>query len=482
MELTSEKQSIIRRLKSAFKPWLCVSVIVGVVILASYAVTMNQAGSCSVTVSLKYDGVESGLDPNGNRFDPSDLKDAELLRLTADAIGQSVTDEDIQRIQDALDIQGNVGSHALDSILENKSIYGKNNVSEFHAVQADAYFPTQYGITFRYVDAGFTERQGLDFLSELVNVYESYFYHKYGYNTGLKQVVSSVNYATYDYIDSVDILTSHLASLRSYLLSLSSLDNTRFVSQASGYSFTDLIGMIDTIQTEDIQWITSYITSNNITKDRNQLIDYYQYKTEDAQRLLAQQDSRLYTLNSLIENYVKTMAVFPIARDAQSSQDAFSGAYEFSQPSVMYDTLINEKVACQTGLADTNEQIALLQRRVERLQSESSSGNSELVESRLSAVNEKITRLLENISLTADEFFKTTLLKDAVQALESPRVNGIALGKTVRQALPVALMAESVLFGLYVLSALGGVVATKRKKAVKTENATDETMKEKVSQ
>ena len=66
--------------------------------------------------------------------------------------------------------------------------------------------------------------------------------------------------------------------------------------------------------------------------------------------------------------------------------------------------------------------------------------------------------------------------------MESPRVNGIALGKTVRQALPVALMAESVLFGLYVLSALGGVVATKRKKAVKTENATDETMKEKVSQ
>ena len=480
MELNSAKESIALRLKSAFKLWLLVSVIAGVVILASHAITSNRLGTCGVTALLKYDGVESGFDPNGNRFDPDDFKNEEAVRLSLEALGQSADAEDIQRVRDALDVQSVVSDAILDNILKNTSLYGaEGEVAELSDVKISAYFPTQYTIKLRCADAGLTTQQGVSFLNELLKAYESYFYRQYGYSASLNQVITSVDYDAYDYIDSVEILSSNLSSLRSYLSELASKDNTRFVSQASGYSFTDLIGMIDTLQAEDIQWITSYITSNNITKDRNLLIDYYQYKIEDAQRALVQQDSRLYTLNGLIDNYVKTTAIFPILRDARSSDETFSTAYEFSQPSAMYDALINEKIACQTNLSSTQEQIALLQRRMERLQAEESSGNPQLVEQRLSAVNEKITRLMEDVGVSSDEFFKTSLLKDAIQVLGQPHVNTITLAGTFKSALPSLLIAESVLFGLYVLSAL---FAPKRKKAaVKTENAADEAMKEKVS-
>ena len=479
MELNFAKQSIVLRLKSALKPWLLVSVIAGAVILAAYAIISNQLGTCSLTTLLKYDGVESGFDPNGNRLDPDDFKNEELVRLSLEALGQSADPEDIQRVQDALDIQSSVSSSVLDDILENTSIYGDGEIAEFSNVKISAYFPAQYTFTLHCADAGLTAQQGVSFLEELLKTYQSYFYRQYGYSESLNQVIESVDYDAYDYIDSVEILSSNLASLRSYLSGLAGKDNTRFVSQASGYSFTDLIGMIDTLQAEDIQWITSYITSNNITKDRNLLIDYYQYKIEDSQRALVQQDSRLYTLNGLIDNYVKTTAIFPILRDARNSEETFSTAYEFSQPSAMYDTLINDKIACQTSLSSTQEQIALLQRRVERLQAEESSGNAKLVEQRLSAVNDKITRLMEDVGVSSDEFFKTVLLKDAVQLLGEPRANTITIVGTLVSALPALLITESVLFGLYVLSAL---FAPKREKsAVKTENASDETMKEKVS-
>ena len=480
MELNSAKQSIILRLKSAFKLWLLVSVIALAVIVAAYAILSNRLGTCGLTTLLKYDGVESGFDPNGNRFDPDDFKNEETVRLSLEALGQPADAEDIQRVQDALDIQSAVSGIILDYILENTSLYGEEKeVAEFSDVKISSYFPAQYTIILRCADAGLTTQQGVSFLNELMKAYESYFYRQYGYSASLNQAIASVDYDTYDYIDSVEILSSNLTSLRSYLSGLAGRDNTQFVSQASGYSFTDLIGMIDTLQAEDIQWVTSYITSNNITKDRNLLIDYYQYKIEDAQRALVQQDSRLYTLNELIDNYVKTTAIFPILRDARNSDETFSTAYEFSQPSAMYDTLINDKIACQTSLSSTQEQIALLQRRVERLQAEESSGNPELVEQRLSAVNEKITRLMEDVGLSSDEFFKTVLLKDAVQVLKEPHVNTITILGALVSALPAVLITESVLFGLYVLSAL--FTPKRKKSAVKTENAADETMKEKVS-
>ena len=105
------------------------------------------------------------------------------------------------------------------------------------------------------------------------------------------------------------MLDKRLVSLRSYLTTLTSLDNTRFVSESTGYTFSDLVDAIDAVRSEDINWITSYIVSNNITKNRQELIDYYEYRIEDAQRELNQRQSRLYTLASQIESYKKTMAV-----------------------------------------------------------------------------------------------------------------------------------------------------------------------------
>ena len=482
MDSNSARYRIFQSLKRNFKRWLGGSVLALIVILALYTLIVNWTGICRATVHFKYDGVEYGFDPNGIRFDPADLKSAELLRRTSETLGEPLNEEELERIQNALEIRGTVNSETLDAILENQSVYGNNEILATTDVRADSYFPTEYEIVFRYKDAGFGATKASAYLTELLKTYESYFYDCYGYNTSLAQVISSIDYEQYDYIDAVEIFQNHLSSLRSYLSRLENQDNTRFVSSQTGYSFSDLIGTIDTLRAEDIQWVSSYITSNNITKDRGELIDYYRYKIEDAERVLVQQDSRLYTLNGLIENYVKTTAVFPIVGDAGTSPDGSDNTYEFSQPSQMYDTLINDKIACQTDLSQTREEITMLQERVERLQSTESTGSPALVEERLSLVKQKIDQLLENITLTADEFFKTVWLKDAVQIVSTPHVSTIAIARTVRQSLPALLIVEAVLFGLYVLSTVR--VAFRRDDVIETsqrpESATDCAGKEKV--
>ena len=249
-------------------------------------------------------------------------------------------------------------------------------------------------------------------------------------------------------------------------------DNARFASEETGYSFGDIIGAIDTLRSEDVQWLNSYIISNNMSKDKENLIDYYQYKIEDAERALEQQE---YALNGLIDNYVKTSAVFPNIAGAGNEQESASASlYEFSQPSEMYDNLINQKVECQTNISATQEQISLYQRRIERLRNNESSGSADILEARLNAVYGKIERLLENIRITSEEFFKTVELNRAFQTIEEPHAQVLPIVAAVRNSIYDILTVEAALFSVYILSAFYAVYFPGKRKASGVRNAARE--------
>lgn len=93
------------------------------------------------------------------------------------------------------------------------------------------------------------------------------FYNNYGYNSSLESAVVSIDYTEYDYVDAVDVFDSSLGSLKNYIDELAASDNTRFRSE-TGYTFADLSSSIDTVRNEDLDWISSYITLNNVTKDK----------------------------------------------------------------------------------------------------------------------------------------------------------------------------------------------------------------------
>ena len=257
-------------------------------------------------------------------------------------------------------------------------------------------------------------------------------------------------------------MSRRLSSLRAYLAHLADEDNARFVSQETGYSFSDLVSAVSTIQEEDVQWLNSYVSYNNITKDKDNLIDYYQYKIEDAERALEQQDSRLFTLNELIESYQKTNAIFPSVTGPGASAESDSvPIYEFTQPSEMYDSLINQKIFVQTDFSETQEELALLQRRIERLQATEPTGNPELVEARLSSIYAKLDQIMEDLQATADEFFRTVKLKRAFQVIWPP-VKAKVIIPTVRNSIYDLVTVEAALFGLYILHILWGLVRRRK--------------------
>lgn len=468
MEFQFSGRRILSSLKRLRRKWLFFAVAALLLIPLLRFLFVMEKGVCTASVSFSYNGVESGLDPDGNRFDEMDIKSEALVRQAAEAIGQGLTDEETKRIREALKIQGNISGDAFDRILKNVSIYGEDTIPEVTEIGETTYSPSQYSVTFRYRDVGFSAKRGALFLEELLNGYERSFYEKYGYNASAGRILSDVDYESYDYVNAAEILQDRLSFLRSYVVALEDRDNVRFISEKTGYSFSDLVSAIDTIQEEDVQWLNSYIVSNNLTKDKANLIDYYQYKIEDAERALNQQDARLFTLNELIASYVKTNAIFPSIGSAGSAEESgFLSPHEFSQPSAMYDSLINQKVDCQTSFSEITEQIAFFQRRIERLQNSESSSDSALVETRLAAIQTKIDRLLQDIRLTAEEFFSTVELRRAVYT----RVNSFsplhALVRMLRSSAVAIVIAEAALFSLYLIFALATTAGRTRKRKKK---------------
>ncbi len=441
------------RLTNAFRQWLPVFLVALLLTFVIHAVFLSERATCSAVVHFNYTRVESGFDPNGHLFDPAEMKDTEIVRRAAGAIGLDATEETVERIRAALDIQGSIPGEVLDTLTENLSIFGEEEVAEITDIRESAYFPTDYTLKLRYADAGLSAQDAPRFLSECLSAYEEFFYDKYGYHTAFELSLNDSDYRTYDYIDAVDVLNSHLTTLRAYLTHVEGQDNVRFVSAETGYSFPDLIETLDTIRSENVQWVTSYIVSNNMTKDRDYLIDYYQYKIEDAERALAQQDARLYILNQQIESYVKTNAVFPIMGESGGdNSNEVSGQFEFTQPSQMYNSLISQKVASQTAISETREEISMLTRRMERLQSGESSGSAEIVEAQLETIDEKLVQLLSNIQRTSDDFYKSEQLEHAFQVLQEPASKAISVG--LKSTVLDIIVMETLLFGLCVLSAV----------------------------
>lgn len=453
MEINAKRTPVFFHLKRTFPKWLLVAVIACVVIVALHFIALSIAGTCSASILFSYDGIESGLTPDGNRFDLFDLKNEEVVRNAAQAVGRELTDEDAQAIQLALEVQGTLPISALESIIERTSIFDEDEqaVKESSVVRDTSYFPSRYKVTFHYADAGFKANEGMRYLEALLEAYKRYFFSRYGYNASLERSVEAIDYEEYDYINSVDVLNDRLLSLRAYLAHLAAQDNTRFVSKQTGHSFSDLVEAVDILRSEDVNWITSYIVSNNMTKDRDNLIDYYRYRIRDAEREMTQETSRLATLNELIEGYVKTDAILAGVLVGDGALESGTPAnYEFSQKSEMYDSLINSKISCQTAISETQERIALLESRMERLQNNASGGNPELLEASLKSIEVKVRQFLEDTNQTATEFFEDVWFQSSIQTQEPFRTE-FQLSSLLRSALLDVLIVEGTLFGLYCL-------------------------------
>ncbi len=404
---------IFRQLKKYFLPWVLVAVILaGLVFGGSMVVSSSKASPLTAMVGFTFDGIENGLDPNGNEFNANSLKSPAIIEETLSDLNMDVKKTDA--IRNNITVSGVVPEDAIDKLTAYESVFSNtNSIEAAQKIMDVSYFPTQFEVQFSYGDSGMSRSQAADFLNTMLNNYKIYFMQTYGYNQAFGDALTAVDYTGYDYPQALDVLSSSLDSLKKYISSLSSNDNTRFRSTKTGYTFSDLSEATATLQSVDYSSLYSYIMGKNVTKDKDSLATYYQYRIDSLNRSLNGAKERLSTITDSINNYKKDSMVVMAGGSADNTGTVLT------QPSTAYDDLITQRTDAQGSVSSLQQQISDYQTRLDKLQNTplGSKKEEEKVETDMKNICDKMNQLINDVNETADDYFETASYTNAYNIL-----------------------------------------------------------------
>lgn len=469
-EIIISFHTIIAMLKRFLAFWLVLAILVAILIPVGAAVfAADQHKNLTALVSFNYDGIEKGLAPDKTQFDVNTLKNPSVIQAALEAEGLPL--DSLESIRQSISIEGVIPGDAISRITMYRNIFEQNNLNAGEKMLDTSYFATQYKVTFNYSTSGLSGKQAVAvFNTMLQDSYKEYFFENYGFNRALGSAVKTLDYSDYDYAEAVDVFNSTLTTMQSYVSSLSTEDTTRFRSTQTGYTFSDLSDSISTLRSVDLDMISSYITVNNVTKDKNALIDYYNYRIEALMRERSVASDSLNAVNDAIATYQQSVTI--IYGDGQDPQ-------EYTQGSQEYDNLFKKKIEAQNTVSTKTQQISMYQQRISVLKgkSDASKEKVEKVENDLAVLNKKINQLLDITNTTANEYYETVHLGNAYSVLVPASTSALNTTKNVVESVKEPLLiAEALLLVLYIGIAfvMALLADNKKRKAVALADGQDE--------
>lgn len=465
-ELVISFSAIFRKLKKYFVVWFMVAVLVGGAI-GGVSVFFNTTSSSPVhaVVSFNYDGIEKGLNPDGTEFDYSSLKNPKVIER---ALKECDMDLNLlESIRSNIRIEGKVPEDAYQRLNTYRNVLDSAASGQLAAANAMldvTWYSTQYNITFKYGSTGLTRSDAVQVLNAMLDAYNDYFFEQFGYNEALGNALSALDYTEYDYAEAVDMFRTTLNQLNRYVTGLATDDNARFRSNVTGYTFADLKTAIASIQSLDLDLISSLINVNNLTKDKERLKGYYEFRIENLERQKKTNEETLTAVETAFAAYEKDQVIV--------FSDAVGGNTQTTVSSQAYDDLITRRLDAQAALSDTNQNIAYYKQRLQTLNKAASTSkeNLERIESDLAKLNTKVNDMIKLVEDTADDYYQNVSLSDAFNILV-PATSAVAA--TVKSGISKAVVpiagVEVLWFVFYVgLSFVQALIEeTNRRKAKK---------------
>lgn len=463
--ITISFSTIFKQFKKILSLWLVLA-IVGGLITASVSIFFNKTmktDNITSLVSFNYQGADQGLDPNGNEFDVNKIKSPSVIETALSVLDIPLVN--VETIRRNIEINGVIPSDALDEMSLYYKIYSSGGSAGLEAVNSMLQIgenPTYYIINFDNNAAGFDIETGKKIIDEILIAYQEYFFTLYGYNEALGSSVAIVDYKEYDYPAAVDIFKKIYDDLDDYVRRLQSNNTEEFRSTKTGYSFDDIRRSINILRTADLDSLSSYITINNITNDKEQLLTYYNYRIEELEREEKVLSAELDSLTNSINSYEKDeLLIFGEAADMSDKN--------YSQASEKYDELIEQKVSVQQQHAAKKQEIEYYNSRIKTFENNTNKNNADIeyVDKAFADLYEKTKELIDITTQTSDEYYENVVFANAFNILvpSSGSVDEVTLGNSVMHVLIVEAVIFIVLLGYAIISAI--IIDAKRKKSAK---------------
>ena len=446
-EVILSLSSIIKNLKKYLAVWLAIAIIAGLLTFCYSAYkTFSAKTPAKAIVSFTYTGIEKGLDPKGRKFEIENMKNPKVIEKALSSKGMDL--EKVEDIRVCIGFDYKIPQEAYDQLTAYNSVMDKATTGSLSAAQAmldTKYYPTQFTVHFDFGRAGFDRQTGVDFLNTLLKCYGEYFYAEYGYNEPLGTAVKTIDYDSYDYAQQIDLFRDSLRKVRSYLENLSKDDSTLFRSSVTGYSFNDLSDYAKTITSIDLDRISSYISVNNVTKDKNSALAYYNYRIENLNLDKNEYTERLYAIDASISKYEKD--IIQVFGNGTDNTDTKSTLH-----SEQYDTMFKQKTNIEASLAQTKQDINFYTSRRDALQNNkaSSKDNIDKVEADIAELEKKVRNLVDLTEQTANDYYENVQFANAYNILApATKSVGAGLGQAASGAVKGIIIIEMLILVIY---------------------------------
>ena len=443
--------------------WLALAILTALIVSAGTATFSHQLSSAPVAlIGFNYSGAEKGLTPDGKTFDVNSIKNPTVIEMALTKLGYSL--EYVESVRSAISIEGIVPSKAANEISVYKAAYEKSgSLQAAQSMLNVNYFPTQYRVTFNFSKTPFGDEEAAQVINTVLECYRDYFFETYGYNTAIGNAALAMDYTDYDYLVAIDTYNETLNTLQETVDELESQDTTNFRSTQTGYSFSDLSDTIQTIRCYDSDTFMAYVISNSVVRNKESMINYYEYRIQDLERSKQNAAEKLATIQESIDHYEKDAIVM---FNGSSEEETAS----YTKASEKYDQLFSQKSSAQALVSYYTQQISEYDARLSSVKKLSGSTANEskiaYVEEHLAELSEKMNALVEDVNITVMEYNKSVEFANAYSILVPASVLSTSYISMLIQNImkPLLLVEAAVFLGYIVLSIVDAFVITYRRK------------------
>ena len=451
-EIIIDLREIFDALKKLLLLWLIAAVAVGG-ILGGIGILLRPYYHVSdATALIEYSADEE----TAALVDVSDLMTPSVIEVAMKNL--NLDTETLDDVRTSISLTGVMSDETYDRVTLYYDLLSLNsaNLETVDTIMSVNEKPTRYIVTLDYMEAGLDRQTGIQLLDEILKNYRSYFDRTYNANVAIGNAVSVVDYTSYDYAEAVGVFSSVLDEAEEYLESVSGaavdengveIPGLQFRSTVTGYKISDLQSQIRLLKEVELNRVASFVDINSVTvNDPTTEAARYEWLIEQETREMSVLTATLESLTKSIASYEKDPVVYTEVEKTDTEE-------EEEKKVDAYDSMILKKIELQDQISDLNTSIRYNQSVIEKLNKAKKvqQENLETADEYMASFYEKLTKLMNNVNETMDEYFEKAVKQNTLLILvpataRAPRI-------TDRWLQPV-LIAEALVFLAYLAYAV----------------------------
>nr|QGT51266.1 hypothetical protein Firmicute1046_3420 [uncultured Firmicutes bacterium] len=280
-------KTIQRLLRRKYLSFITVAVITFAVIGEMYHFFVLSTAK-SMVISLNYPGAEEGLNPDGSRFNISELTCDEILDNAKANLKMKKQTND--SIRSHMYITTKFSRTEMDSVLDDIK-------SDSHA----SYVPTSFYLSYSQKNK-LAKNESYEFLESLAKSYEDYFNKNHAENNSILHFdKNSYDFSDYDYTEIYRILYDRADRMAS-LLNLHRSENRAFRSD-DNINFATMKDELDNFRDVKLEKFNAYVVQNRVSKNRGANVDKLKYLMDKSGILYNKKHQASDIAKSALEKY-----------------------------------------------------------------------------------------------------------------------------------------------------------------------------------